>query len=267
MDIERLSNSQLLLLTLLVAFVTSIATGVLTVSLLDEAPETVTQTVNRVVERTVERVAPAGEEQGAAAITTERTVVVKEEDVIPETVAGHAPLVVQLHAGTTTTPAFGVGLYLPQRGLVATAENVFASREVGNTLLAFNNGTVRATTELFVTDTTDIGLLNIIGDETSTPLPSVSSPEFVGPESISRGQSVLTLTQRGAVRTGIVSLVEGTTVETSLERNAVPFGGALLSTFGEILGLHVLDTEGSGAQFVSAQELLKALAAYDALGA
>src|SRR4029077_18213268 len=54
MDIEKLTKSQIVLLTLLVSFVTSIATGIVTVSLMDQAPPAIAQSVSRIVEHTVE---------------------------------------------------------------------------------------------------------------------------------------------------------------------------------------------------------------------
>ncbi len=58
MNIEELTKSQIILVTLLVSFVTSIATGIVTVTLMDQAPTDVTRTINRIVERTVEKVTP-----------------------------------------------------------------------------------------------------------------------------------------------------------------------------------------------------------------
>jgi hypothetical protein len=83
-SMEDLNKNQLLLLCLLVSFVTSIASGIITTSLLREAPQNVTQTINRVVERTVETVAP--QTTNTNTVTREVTVVVKEEDLVIDSI-------------------------------------------------------------------------------------------------------------------------------------------------------------------------------------
>ena len=85
MEIEELSKSQIILLTLLVSFITSIEPGIVTVSLMDQAPPIIAQTVNRVIERTVETVVPKGQ-TASTVVTQEKTVIVKETDLISQAV-------------------------------------------------------------------------------------------------------------------------------------------------------------------------------------
>lgn len=94
MDIEKLTRSQIILLALLVSFVSSIASSIVTMTLLDQSPsEAVPQIVNRVVERTVERVVTPVPSESAAKDTpqkervVEKTVVVREEELVPSAVA------------------------------------------------------------------------------------------------------------------------------------------------------------------------------------
>ncbi len=80
MDIKDLNKTQLILLALLLSFVTSIATGITTVTLLQQAPPSVTVPINRVVRETVEKI------QQVEGKTTIQTVVVKEEDLVVDSI-------------------------------------------------------------------------------------------------------------------------------------------------------------------------------------
>jgi S1-C subfamily serine protease len=124
LDIEKLSKSQIILLTLLVSFVTSIATGIITVSLMDQAPPAIAQTVNRVVERTVEKVMPAV--QTASVGQTTKTIVIKESDLIAQAIQQVRPSVVRLYS-TDDKPVFlGLGLVLNKTGVIVADTRVIA---------------------------------------------------------------------------------------------------------------------------------------------
>ena len=104
MNIDDLSKSQLLLLTLLVNFVMSIATGIVTVSLMQQAPPAIAQTVNRIVEHTIETVAtttPKG--QTAAVAVVQKTVVVNDTELVAEAIKNFTPSVVRIYTDGTDT--------------------------------------------------------------------------------------------------------------------------------------------------------------------
>jgi S1-C subfamily serine protease len=142
MDIEQLNKSQIVLLTLLVSFVTSIATGIVTVSLMEQAPPAVAQTVNRVIERTVETVAPSTNAQNqpaATVVTQEKTVVVKETDLISQAVERVAPSVVRIYTNAQENPAFlAMGVVLDSKGSVVTDS---AAIELSDVTVVLSDGT------------------------------------------------------------------------------------------------------------------------------
>lgn len=119
MDLEDLNVTQIILLVLLLTFVTSIATGIVTVALLAQAPPAVTQTINHIIQRTVEAVQPA---TGAskATIIKETTVVVKEDDLVTNSIAVSFSKLGSVRGGiSTTSPMVALGVPIAG-GLILT---------------------------------------------------------------------------------------------------------------------------------------------------
>lgn len=228
MNIEDLTKTQLLLLTILVNFVTAIATAVMTVSLLDQAPPTVTQTVNRIVERTVETAAqaPLPTIPGIQAPAKE-TIVIRDEDLLSAAIRADASRRVTIHRGATTTPVIAYGTYLPDKRAVVTATATGLPKEA---TIVFANGTgVEASLSR------PGATLTIYGFSDTEKLPSATTPDLVAAADLSQGQTLVSLTREGAAVSGIISLVEEAGIRANV--TGVPPGAAAVNISGDIIGI------------------------------
>lgn len=129
---EDLNKSQIVLLTLLISFVTSIATGIMTSSLLQQAPIEVTRNINRIVEKTIETVTPAivNNSSTQKEITT---VVVKEDDLIVDSIDKNLKSVVRIkekdgNVGVITF--YGIGLVLTKDGIIIADRKKILSENI-----------------------------------------------------------------------------------------------------------------------------------------
>ena len=120
MEIDKLNKNQIVLLTLLVSFVTSIATGIVTVTLMDQAPVGVTQTVNRVVERTIERGVPG--ETKTTTVIKEVPILITDEQLIADLVQSASAAVVRVTRGATES--LGSAFIVSRDGQVITAAHL-----------------------------------------------------------------------------------------------------------------------------------------------
>ena len=246
MDLNHLNPSQIVLLTLLVSFVTSIATGIVTVTLMEQAPPTIAQTVNRVVERTVEKVVPSGQAAGAA--VTEKTVVVTESDLIAKAVKLIGPSVVRLYAATATDEGsengvfLGFGLVVDGGGTIVTDIAVLPS--TSSIVVTLADGSRATATLASRDDQTGIAVLQ--GEAASTTDEIAWTPAALAQKDPTLGEVVFGVSGKSAMRIGdgiitAVSTGGGTTTPAVLETNvpagAIAYGSVLVNVQGEIEGI------------------------------
>lgn len=237
MDIEELSKSQLLLLTILVNFVVSIATGILTVSLLDQAPTTVTQTVNRIVDHTIETV------------TTQVPSIGKEpsssEDLLTAAIAADTARSVTIsYRDGAATPTL-TGLYLPSTKVVLGV----SSQLPAHVTVTFGNGTT-----LDADKTGEDGSLKRYAFAPGSQLPQAPAARPVAADTLKQGQTVIGLTQDGKAVTGIISKIDTEGVHADLP--GVPVGAAIVTLSGDVAGIAAggdLFLSGSRISAVAAQ--------------
>ncbi len=237
MDIEKLNKSQIVLLTLLVSFVTSIATGIVTVSLMDQAPPVIPQTINRVVERTVEKVVPQETQAAATVVTREKTVTVKEADVIADAVARVRGSFVRVHY----KEAEGVAGSFVSRGVVAAEGYVVMSGKgvrIGETYI-IPTGENMITAQVIAIDGGHTLALLSLGENTFTAAAFAGTPIL--------GQTVVALSGQPNIKVadGIVtSLSEDTgTFETSVAADTLIPGALVTNSDGAVIGMFIERTK------------------------
>ena len=223
MNIEELSKSQLVLLTILVNFVMSVATGILTVSLLDTAPPYVTQTVNRVVERTIETVA------AAAPATIIQAPAPSNQDLVTAALGVAATRAVVIYAAETgtSTPSISVGTYLPKSRAVATAAQGALPREA---LIGFPGDIY-----IFASIAHEGDGVAIYGFADDATLPKATSPTLIATSDLKLGQTTLAIGADGSASTGIVARVSDDGVHTTLPD--IGAGSAAVDLSGNLVGI------------------------------
>lgn len=261
MDIEKLSKSQIVLLTLLVSFVTSIATGIVTVSLMDQAPPVVAQTVNRVIEHTVEKIVPTNQSAAAGTVQT-KTIVVNDSSLIAQAIAGAQPSVVRLYESSGTQPAFlGLGVVLNANGTIVADASGLGDRADAEAVRS-DGGKAR----MFVTSRDNAAGLAFLSPATSSATTSLAwTPLPVSSNAPSLGQSVVSISGKTADTVGqgiVTSLMSANSatstrvIDTNIPVSSLESGSPLITTDGTLLGISTgVSRSAAGSGFTPAAVL------------
>lgn len=244
---EHLTKQQIVLLTLLVSFVSSIATGIVTVSLLDQAPPAVTQTINRVVERTIERVATAST---STPQVVRETIVVKDDQAVVGAITKASPSVVRVYGhytGSTNNDFLGLGVIVSKSGHVVARVSI-QDRSSFSAVLDGGNTVV----------------LNLVSQDGATGLALFQSEQSTNPvearaftsavlgdsDGVKLGQSVIAIggENDSAVLSGVISSiarqgamrptgVQGVTlIRSSISDESFASQSVLINLAGEVIG-------------------------------
>ena len=274
MELEHLNKTQVILLTLLVSFVTSIATGITTVTLMDQAPPGITNTISKVVERTIEKVITSPS-QGAATV---KTVVVYEESKIADAVDSQKNTIVRVgtvstQSATGTPPQSGdqqiaLGFVLSPDGLIVT-DSAAVSNDTTYTIVRAD-GSALASKAVFQDENLGIALLKADLPKGEQFARTVSLADS---NTVKLGQSVWALSGSDAfaLLSGLITGIETeslpslgdiststkkSTEEISLYRSVIKMniavpklssGTPLFNVNGEVIGMNIVRESGSFA--------------------
>ncbi len=251
MELEELNKSQIVLLTLLVSFVTSIATGIVTVSLLEQAPADVTRVIQKTVERTIEKVTPP--EIQTKIVTQEKTIIVSEADLIANAVELNTPSIVRIYSGAEDAELLGLGIVISAGGIIATDMSIIEqdTEYIIKAMSAEYTATIINSNEVY-----DIALLELTDSNT------VPRPASISTGDIKAGSSVVLLSgsQSLYVDTGLISELSEDAFATNFEAESILPGSVLINIDGNVVGISTATSRDvGGGWFVPARKILSTL--------
>ncbi len=298
---EELNKSQIVLLTLLVSFVTSLATGIVTVSLMEQGITPVTNTVNQIVERTKEIIVRVPEPSEPIVITETETVVVHQSDLVAAAVTKNKDSSVIIYKIVSNTEAGEVTQDDTQTEEVAeaTEESTMTENMAASAVVALGATAEPADTLVFASRAVVLGggmlvgdasaleadvsyvVLNAGGQRVTVTVQSksggvallqtaVGTPTSLGDViGLMRGQAVIVLsgTDRLRVTTGIVSdiiLNNGSVVAVEIDKVINTPGSMLINIDGELIGMSTgASRTNGGTWFTSSNTIETALHSSD----
>lgn len=239
MDIERLNQTQVILLTLLISFVTSIATGIATVSLMEKAPTDVTRIISRIVEKPIETVVPGERE----VITQEHTVVVSESESIAKAIAAISPSIVRLYtvSGKDRREFAGMGLVISADGIIV-ADSRIAYRNQKYVARLSNGTEVEAKPSDIATEQ---GFFRLVATA-AAPIPELAPAVFEPFSKLVLGQTVVAIGGDASTRVapGVIAELmpsavssEASRIITTIDAAGLSLGSPLITLDGTVVGM------------------------------
>ncbi len=250
MDLEHINKTQIVLLTLLISFVTSIATGIATVSLIEKAPTDVTRIIDRIVQQPIETIVPGTRE----VVTQERTVVVSESDLIAKAIGAITPSIVRLYTVSSrdNLDFQGMGVIVSEEGIVVADRRIVESGE--DYVARLSDGTeLRAEPSQ---GEGEQGFFRLDAEEDQTFTPAA----FGAFDTLALGQTVIALSGETSlsISPGVIAELLPTEKENaasriraSIDTSRVLLGSPLIDLSGSVIGMP--ESEG-GSIFVSLLE-------------
>ena len=248
MDLENLTKHQIVLLTLLVSFMTSIATGIITVSLMDQAPPGVTKTINQIVEHTVQTVVPSSQGAATATATTVKTVVVKDDDLAAQSIGSVQKSIIRI-VGKGDDQLIARGVIVDVKGGAITDKESLDSSSFNSFEAILSDGErVPVSISQGQNASSSIELLQVqVGTSTG-----FAKAPIVDPSKLQLGQSVIRI---GGTGTDVVGegIIAALPIKNSDElqasvTTATP-GSIIMTLFGEVVGLATTESLAHGANF------------------